>query len=122
MAAQELRETGFSVLRIAEKYQFDSQQTFTRTFKKHFNMTPAVYRRSEDQSNYGFCPPYVLELEPPQPVAALAASSVTSKETVATKEDLGRTLYCQNSSWPQWLPGSFMGESRSVKPEASSKN
>jgi len=125
MAAQELRETSFSVLRIAEKYQFDSQQTFTRTFKKHFNMTPAVYRRSEDHSTYGFCPPFVLELEPPQaavaPVASVAAT-VTNKEPVTMKEDLGRTLYCQNASWPQWLPGSFMGESRGVKSEASSKN
>ncbi|MFZ4832167.1 helix-turn-helix domain-containing protein [Rouxiella sp. Mn2063] len=125
MAAQELRGTSFSVLRIAEKYQFDSQQTFTRTFKKHFNMTPAVYRRSEDQSNYGFCPPYVLELEPPQPVSAPAtvsvAPSVANKETVAMKEGLGRTLYCQNASWPQWLPGSFMGEGRSAKSEVSSK-
>ena len=53
MAATELRLTQNSVLRIADKYQFDSQQTFTRTFKKQFNITPAVYRRLESWPEQG---------------------------------------------------------------------
>ena len=53
MAATELRLTQNSVLRIADKYQFDSQQTFTRTFKKQFKITPAVYRRLESWPEQG---------------------------------------------------------------------
>lgn len=56
MAATELRLTQNSVLRIADKYQFDSQQTFTRTFKKQFKTTPAVYRRLENWPVQGLCP------------------------------------------------------------------
>lgn len=56
MAATELRLTQNSVLRIADKYQFDSQQTFTRTFKKQFKITPAVYRRLEQWPSFGMYP------------------------------------------------------------------
>uniref|UniRef100_A0A182SBB9 HTH araC/xylS-type domain-containing protein n=1 Tax=Anopheles maculatus TaxID=74869 RepID=A0A182SBB9_9DIPT len=35
-------------------------QTFTRAFKKQFTQTPALYRRAEDWSASGICPPIRL--------------------------------------------------------------
>ncbi|MFV9997171.1 MAG: helix-turn-helix domain-containing protein [Arsenophonus endosymbiont of Dermacentor nuttalli] len=45
-AARLLREDKFSILDIALQYGFSSQATFTRTFKKHFNTTPAKFRQN----------------------------------------------------------------------------
>ena len=45
-SAVALRLTARPILDIALQYRFDSQQTFTRAFKKQFNLTPALYRRS----------------------------------------------------------------------------
>ncbi|WP_311916700.1 AraC family transcriptional regulator, partial [Acinetobacter baumannii] len=45
---------------IALQYRFDSQQTFTRAFKKQFSLTPALYRRSPDWSSFGMRPPLRL--------------------------------------------------------------
>lgn len=56
-AARELRLTHTGVACIADKYQFDSQQTFTRCFKKQFGLPPAGYRRSADWSSHGMQPP-----------------------------------------------------------------
>ncbi|WP_431223847.1 helix-turn-helix domain-containing protein [Serratia sp. L9] len=55
-AARELRLTSATVACIADKYQFDSQQTFTRGFKKQFGLPPAAYRRSDDWPSYGLQP------------------------------------------------------------------
>lgn len=67
-AAVALRLTGRPVLDIALQYRFDSQQTFTRAFKKQFNQTPASYRRAEDWNTYGLRPPIRLgEFSMPQP-------------------------------------------------------
>lgn len=60
-AAVALRLTSRPILDIALQYRFDSQQTFTRAFKKQFAQTPALYRRSEDWSALGICPPIRLE-------------------------------------------------------------
>ena len=49
-AAVALRLTARPILDIALQYRFDSQQTFTRAFKKQFGLTPAHYRRSPDWS------------------------------------------------------------------------
>ncbi|MEI7209404.1 helix-turn-helix domain-containing protein [Pectobacterium carotovorum] len=46
MAANQLRGSTDSILDITIKYQFGSQATFTRVFKRHFNVTPAAYRKS----------------------------------------------------------------------------
>lgn len=46
-AALVLKLTSKPILDIAMQYRFNSQQTFTRSFKKQFTMTPASYRRSE---------------------------------------------------------------------------
>ncbi|MGC6388349.1 MDR efflux pump AcrAB transcriptional activator RobA [Ewingella sp. S1.OA.A_B6] len=56
-AAVALRLTSRPILDIALQYRFDSQQTFTRAFKKQFAQTPALYRRSEDWHSFGICPP-----------------------------------------------------------------
>ncbi|WP_346826902.1 helix-turn-helix domain-containing protein [Serratia inhibens] len=67
-AARELRLTHISVACIADKYQFDSQQTFTRCFKKQFGLPPASYRRSPDWASHGMQPPLRLS-EGPLPQA-----------------------------------------------------
>ena len=59
-AAVALRLTARPILDIALQYRFDSQQTFTRAFKKQFNLTPALYRRSPDWSASGIRPPLRL--------------------------------------------------------------
>lgn len=63
-AARELRLTSATVACIADKYQFDSQQTFTRGFKKQFGLPPAAYRRSLDWPSYGLQPPLSMSNEP----------------------------------------------------------
>ncbi|AYM93351.1 helix-turn-helix domain-containing protein [Serratia sp. 3ACOL1] len=63
-AARELRLTSATVACIADKYQFDSQQTFTRGFKKQFGLPPAAYRRSLDWPSYGLQPPLNMANEP----------------------------------------------------------
>ncbi|GAA0480309.1 MDR efflux pump AcrAB transcriptional activator RobA [Tatumella punctata] len=68
-AAVALRLTSRPILDIALQYRFDSQQTFTRAFKKQFNQTPAGYRRASDWNSYGLRPPIRMgEFSMPQPV------------------------------------------------------
>lgn len=43
-SAVALRLTARPILDIALQYRFDSQQTFTRAFKKQFAQTPALYQ------------------------------------------------------------------------------
>lgn len=59
-SAVALRLTSRPILDIALQYRFDSQQTFTRAFKKQFTLTPALYRRSPDWSSFGIRPPLRL--------------------------------------------------------------
>lgn len=47
LAAQDLRATNDRVLDISIKYGFDSQQTFTRLFTRHFSVSPGNYRRQD---------------------------------------------------------------------------
>lgn len=56
-AAIELRLQRTPLLDIALKYRFDSQQTFSRAFKKLFNITPYDYRRKINWQAYGFTLP-----------------------------------------------------------------
>ncbi|MDF7666526.1 MDR efflux pump AcrAB transcriptional activator RobA [Orbaceae bacterium ESL0727] len=70
-AALSLRMTSKPILDIAMQYRFDSQQTFTRSFKKQFNATPASYRRDEYWDPTGLMPPITLnkaQLLLPEPV------------------------------------------------------
>ncbi|WJY15622.1 MDR efflux pump AcrAB transcriptional activator RobA [Pectobacteriaceae bacterium CE90] len=67
-AAVALCLTSRPILDIALQYRFDSQQTFTRAFKKQFAQTPASYRHADDWDTFGIHPP--LRLGPftmPQP-------------------------------------------------------
>ncbi|MBJ7222786.1 MULTISPECIES: MDR efflux pump AcrAB transcriptional activator RobA [unclassified Brenneria] len=67
-AAVALCLTSRPILDIALQYRFDSQQTFTRAFKKQFAQTPASYRRSDDWNTFGIRPPIRLgEFTLPQP-------------------------------------------------------
>ena len=59
-SAVALRLTARPILDIALQYRFDSQQTFTRAFKKQFSQTPALYRRSTEWSAFGIRPPMRL--------------------------------------------------------------
>lgn len=56
-AAIELRLQRTPLLDIALKYRFDSQQTFSRAFKKLFNITPYDYRRKANWQAHGFTLP-----------------------------------------------------------------
>ncbi|KAA9002684.1 MDR efflux pump AcrAB transcriptional activator RobA [Affinibrenneria salicis] len=67
-AAVALCLTSRPILDIALQYRFDSQQTFTRAFKKQFAQTPASYRRADDWNTAGIHPPIRLgEFTLPQP-------------------------------------------------------
>ncbi|MDF7670465.1 MDR efflux pump AcrAB transcriptional activator RobA [Orbaceae bacterium ESL0721] len=59
-AALSLRMTSKPILDIAMQYRFDSQQTFTRSFKKQFDVTPASYRRNEFWDLTGLIPEITL--------------------------------------------------------------
>lgn len=63
-AAVALRLTSRPILDIALQYRFDSQQTFTRAFKKQFNQTPAYYRRASEWHAFGLRPPIRLDNTP----------------------------------------------------------
>lgn len=63
-AALALKLTSKPILDIAMQYRFDSQQTFTRSFKKQFNLTPASYRRAEYWDPAGLTPPIELDKKP----------------------------------------------------------
>ncbi|WP_105624467.1 MDR efflux pump AcrAB transcriptional activator RobA [Cronobacter malonaticus] len=78
-SAVALRLTASPILDIALQYRFDSQQTFTRAFKKQFSLTPALYRRSADWSAQGMRPPIRLEpfTPPPHEFVTLAPMHLT---------------------------------------------
>lgn len=44
-AASELAETDGRIIDIALKYQYSSQESFSRAFKKVYGITPGEYRR-----------------------------------------------------------------------------
>lgn len=54
--AMDLRLTNNSMVDIATKYCFDSPQSFSRAFKRHFKISPGVYRRSEEWITTGILP------------------------------------------------------------------
>ncbi|TKI05611.1 MDR efflux pump AcrAB transcriptional activator RobA [Martelella alba] len=65
-ASVALRLTSLPILDIALQYHFDSQQTFTRAFRRQFATTPARYRRLEEWDTTTICPPILLD-SPPLP-------------------------------------------------------
>ena len=54
--AIDLRLTRHSIINIAERYCFDSPQSFSRAFKSHFKVSPGGYRRSEYWITQGILP------------------------------------------------------------------
>ncbi|RYM62649.1 DNA-binding transcriptional regulator RamA [Serratia proteamaculans] len=54
-AAIALRFTDRKIMDIALDYGFDSQQVFTRTFKKQLETTPGELRRSKQLNNNRLC-------------------------------------------------------------------
>jgi AraC-like DNA-binding protein len=49
-AASDLMQTDIRILDIAIKYQYGSQEAFTRAFKRLYGMPPAEYRRLYQRS------------------------------------------------------------------------
>jgi len=92
-AAVALRLTSRPILDIALQYRFDSQQTFTRAFKKQFAQTPAWYRRSSDWNSFGIRPPIRLDNET-QPEPAF----VTLPETVLVGQTQNYTCILEQIS------------------------
>lgn len=45
MAARELRDGATPILDLAIKYNFNCQQSFTRAFKREYQITPGHFRR-----------------------------------------------------------------------------
>ncbi|WP_442797266.1 MDR efflux pump AcrAB transcriptional activator RobA [Pantoea vagans] len=92
-AAVALRLTSRPILDIALQYRFDSQQTFTRAFKKQFAQTPAWYRRSSDWNSFGIRPPIRLDNETqPEP------TFVTLPETVLVGQTQNYTCILEQIS------------------------
>jgi AraC family transcriptional regulator len=50
-AAKDLLCTDEKIVDIALKYQFSSQETFTKAFKKHYGMPPREFRKSSHTSS-----------------------------------------------------------------------
>jgi AraC family mar-sox-rob regulon transcriptional activator len=46
-SALALLNTDMSIVSVVEEFGFDTQQTYTRTFKKYFQVTPGQLRRSK---------------------------------------------------------------------------
>jgi AraC-like DNA-binding protein len=46
-AAKELRESDIEIVDVALKYQFGSQESFSRAFKRMFKVSPGEYRREK---------------------------------------------------------------------------
>lgn len=44
-AAEVLRTTDATIAKIAEQFHYDTQQTFTRAFTRHFGLPPGEWRK-----------------------------------------------------------------------------
>ncbi|AJJ20288.1 MULTISPECIES: helix-turn-helix domain-containing protein [Yersinia] len=68
-AAVALRISRRPIIEISDELGFDSQQTFTRTFKKRFGVTPNSFRQMEHWDvqgmipRFGFCENYTPEIK-----------------------------------------------------------
>ena len=67
-SAMALRLTRLSLIDIAVRYGFDSQQNFTRAFRHHFDLTPHAYRYADELNTAAFhCRFNPHSKEAPQP-------------------------------------------------------
>ncbi|AXH63328.1 MULTISPECIES: helix-turn-helix domain-containing protein [Providencia] len=62
-AAIDLKQSNNRILDISIKYNFDSQQSFSRSFKSLFKITPLEYRRSEKIKLDAFQIPFICNRE-----------------------------------------------------------
>ena len=88
-AALALRLTSKSILEIALQYHFDSQQTFTRAFKRQFSATPASYRRADEWNLQGFCSPLTFR---PMPLPEVDFVTLPSRDLIGIKHQYTCTL------------------------------
>lgn len=107
-AAVALRLTGRPILDIALQYRFDSQQTFTRAFKKQFNQTPAGYRRAAEWKAFGIRPPIRLgEFSMPQAemveIPDLALLGNTQIYTCTLEQISNHRADMRRNFWGQFL-------------------
>ena len=107
-AAVALRLTSRPILDIALQYRFDSQQTFTRAFKKQFNQTPAWYRRASDWNSFGIRPPIRLgDAYLPEPTFVTLPETVLVGQTqnyTCTLEQISRYRdEMRTHFWKQFL-------------------
>ncbi|GAB2952532.1 helix-turn-helix domain-containing protein [Hafnia psychrotolerans] len=56
--AQRLKDSDESIIYLAERYGFDSQQAFTRTFKKYFSISPYKYRMTSETVEHKYLHPH----------------------------------------------------------------
>ncbi|KMJ43961.1 transcriptional regulator [Xenorhabdus khoisanae] len=104
-AAVALRLTSRPILDIALQYRFDSQQTFTRAFKKQFDRTPASYRRSDEWYAKGICPPILLDNKP---LPAHKFVTLEDKLLIGTEHTCSYVLEqwseaCKNMRYNFWI-------------------
>jgi AraC family transcriptional regulator, mar-sox-rob regulon activator len=119
-AAVALRLTGRPILDIALQYRFDSQQTFTRAFKKQFNQTPAGYRRAAEWVAFGIRPQIRMgEFFMPQPeivempdLALLGHTQIytcTLEQINSHRADMRRNFWAQFLNHMQTVPSEVYG-------------
>ncbi|MFU9136934.1 superoxide response transcriptional regulator SoxS [Erwinia tasmaniensis] len=61
LAAEALRQTQRPVFDIAMQYGYDSQQTFSRVFRRQFSLTPTAYRQSMRRQSLTRQPSYAFD-------------------------------------------------------------
>lgn len=113
-AAMALRLTSQSLTDIALQYQFESQQAFTRAFKKQFQITPALYRRYLRWDFHGIQPPIGSAFNAqPQMVSlpALRLAGVTHSYTCTLEVLSHRRAECRAQYWR-----AFLREAHTVPP------
>lgn len=115
-AAIALRLTSRPILEIALQHHFDSQQTFTRAFKKQFIQTPAFYRRNENWQTYGLCPPIVLTKQPsptPEFVTLPPQSLIgVTQDYTCTLEQFAKSIALLRAQF--WH--SYLGDAKTLPP------
>lgn len=95
-SALDLKFTKQTILNIAMHYHFDSQQTFTRAFKRKFNQTPGSYRRGNEWNTDSTHPRFFIESSPlphPKFIKLPATSLIGIKQNVT-----GNSLHVFNLS------------------------
>ncbi len=96
-AAIALRMTNQPILEIALQYHFDSQQTFTRAFKRQYQLTPAYYRRLKNWDTSGLCPPIDLSTQKQFDITFVTLPKRTlfglTREYSSTLEELAQTHF-----------------------------